>query len=199
MALNSNNARIFANENSRLYLGHIGNTMPTGLDLPTVATNALYDVGWLGEDGVDLDTEKEVQDYKGFQGGGVIRTDVKSTKKTLKLALAEDHAIARYIVNAGQGFTVTAGVAEQSIIANQSRALRMAGLLDLFDASIVDRYIFSALDLIYQGTYALGKNDALRVVAVEATIVAGSVALNRTNSPGVVDTAMQAAVTALAA
>lgn len=89
MAENRNyeNVRIYGGMSSGVFLGPLGATLPT-TDL--VIPEGLDAVGWLSEDGIGLAVEANVEKFRGYPGGTVLRTKVTSTDKSVTIQALEE-------------------------------------------------------------------------------------------------------------
>ena len=182
-------ARIYGDNGTGVWLAPKGTTLPTGLDDPGVGFAA---VGWLGDDGISLNIEKEVKKFNALQGGSLVRQKVGTVDHTFKFVCLEDTAIVAGLVYADQAITVTgsgaAAVARLAVGTNQARAVQRAVVVDNVDGDIIDRYVASVVDITFSGEITLAKNDDLRMYEFEAAVLAGGVFDRLTNSPGVTGT-----------
>jgi len=87
MAKNYDNIRAYGDLDSEVFFAPVGSTLPTTLTDPTTPFEA---VGWLSEDGVSLSLSTDVQKFKGWQGGSVLRTKVTGTEKTISIQCLEE-------------------------------------------------------------------------------------------------------------
>jgi len=87
MAKNYDNIRAYGDLDSEVFLAPVGSTLPTTLTDPTTPFEAL---GWLSEDGVSLSLSTDVEKFKGWQGGSVLRTKVTGTEKTIQIQCLEE-------------------------------------------------------------------------------------------------------------
>lgn len=81
---------------------------PLGTTLPTNATsplNALFvDHGWLGEEGITVTTERDIQKHYAF-GSDLVKTTQGSYAESLQLSLLEtDPDVLETVFGAGIGF-----------------------------------------------------------------------------------------------
>ena len=186
---NADFARIYGDMGTGVWLAPKGTTLPTTLADPGVGFDA---AGWLGDDGISLNIDREVKKFNALQGGSLIRQKVGTVDHTFKFVCLEDSAIVAALVYADQPITVTgtgaAAVAKQSIGTDQARSVQRAMVVDNVDGDVIDRYVVSVVDITYSGEITLSKNDDLRAYEFEAVVLAGSVFDRLTNSPGVTGT-----------
>lgn len=84
---NYDNIRIYGDLESEVELAPLGTTLP--VDMTTV--DPLFEaLGWLSEDGAPVTVSTEVKKFRGWQGGGVLRTKVTSTDKSFKIQALEE-------------------------------------------------------------------------------------------------------------
>ncbi|EYT56027.1 hypothetical protein H490_0103900 [Leucobacter sp. UCD-THU] len=87
MGKNLSNVRVYGDLDTEAYFAPKGSTLPVTLTEPEAPFNS---VGWLSEDGIDLDLTAEVTKFKGMQGGTTIRTKVVSSEKSFKVQCLEE-------------------------------------------------------------------------------------------------------------
>lgn len=87
---NYDNIRVYGDLDSEVYLAPLGSTLPTTLEDPIAPFDAL---GWLSEDGVPLSVSTNVELFRGWQGGSVLRTKVTSTDKSFRVQALEEKAM----------------------------------------------------------------------------------------------------------
>lgn len=181
--VNSDFARVYGDMGTGVWVAPKGSTLPTTLtDDPT----GFKPLGWLHEDGIDLNVEKAVKEFNALQGGSLVRKKVGKVGQTFKFQCLEETALVLGLVHADQAVTVTSGVARINIGDNQNRTVERSIVVDTFDGSVQKRIAISAADLTFQGTISLSKNDDITGYVFEATILAGAAAYMLTNSPGVI-------------
>ncbi|WP_457826401.1 hypothetical protein, partial [Staphylococcus aureus] len=87
-------------------------TLPTDL---TTDPAGFKPLGWLHDDGISLNIEKDIKDFNALQGGSLIRRKVGKVGQTFKFQCLEETALVLGLVHAGQTPTVAAGVAKIDI------------------------------------------------------------------------------------
>lgn len=87
MAKNYDNIHIYGDLESDVWVGPLGSTLPTTIADPIAPFDSL---GWLSEEGVSLAIETNVEKFRGWQGGSVLRTKVTSTDKSFTVQALEE-------------------------------------------------------------------------------------------------------------
>lgn len=85
---NYDNIRAYGDLDSEVFFAPLGTTLPTTVVADPIAPFAA--VGWLSEDGVSLSLSADVEKFKGWQGGSVLRTKVTGTEKTISIQCLEE-------------------------------------------------------------------------------------------------------------
>jgi hypothetical protein len=88
MAKNYDNIRAYGDLDSEVFFAHLGTTLPVDIAADPIAPFAA--VGWLSEDGVSLALSTDVEKFKGWQGGSVLRTKVTGTEKSISIQCLEE-------------------------------------------------------------------------------------------------------------
>lgn len=87
MSKNYDNIRVYGDLESEIFLAPKGTVLPEDFEDPTTPFRGM---GWLSEDGIDLEVEAEVEKFRGWQGGTTVRTKVTSTDKTFTAQFLEE-------------------------------------------------------------------------------------------------------------
>lgn len=87
---NYDNIRIYGDLESEVLLAPLGTELPVDL---TDLDPAFLAMGWLSEDGVALTVSANVEKFRGWQGGGVLRTKVTSTDKSFTVQALEESPV----------------------------------------------------------------------------------------------------------
>jgi len=98
MATNLNANRIYGDVPSAVFVAAKGTTGPVGLAAPAAA---FKDLGWLGEDGVNVSRSADVKKFFAHQGGTMVRTKVTGTENSFKFVCLEETAIVLGLMHAG--------------------------------------------------------------------------------------------------
>jgi hypothetical protein len=85
---NYDNIRAYGDLDSEVFFAPLGSTLPT--TIAADPTTPFAPVGWLSEDGVSLALSTDVEKFKGWQGGTVLRTKVTGTEKTITIQCLEE-------------------------------------------------------------------------------------------------------------
>lgn len=183
---NASFARIYSDRGTGVWVAPVGTALPIDLADPGAAFKP---VGWLGEDGISLQIDKDVKDHNALQGGALIRRKVSKVTQTFTFVALEETALVLGLVYADQAITVTGvapnKIATHSIVNDQAKTVTRTLVVDTVDGTVMDRYALATVDLTFKGEIQLAGAD-LRAYKFEATIIAGSTANHITNSTGVI-------------
>lgn len=184
---NALNTVVGGGGDSGVWIAALGSTGPTTLIPPTDPFKAL---GWLSEDGVDDDLKWKKDDFRGHQGGQIVRSIYSEPERTFKFQCLEHTALTLGLRHPGATYSTTAGVAKavQKAAAPQS----MAFVIDEFDAQqpttgewLQDRWVIPNGTVDPSGTLSY-KISGMTVLEFLLTPV-GPVT-HMTNRPGFVTT-----------
>lgn len=182
MVKNRENIRIYGDDESAVHVAPKGTTGPTGLAAPGVGFEEL---GWLSEDGVDLDRNEDVQEFKGWQGGKLLRKKITSVDDTFKFQCLEETALSLGLYYKGQAPAVT-GVGAAAVatitVTNQAVSDERAWVVDAFDGGVQKRYIISSGEVTSRATVG-HKNSDMTIYEYTVTIYGDYTLL--TNNPAV--------------
>lgn len=112
MAKNYDNIRAYGDLESEVFFAPVGTTLPTTITADPIAPFAA--VGWLGEDGVSLSVSTDVEKFKGWQGGSVLRTKVTGTEKSISIQCLEETPGVTELYF-GHGAKVVTGVGDAAV------------------------------------------------------------------------------------
>ena len=180
---NADFARVYGDIGTGVWIAPKGTTLPTDL---TVDPAGFKPLGWLHDDGIDFDVEKDITEFNALQGGTLIRKKVGKVVNTFKFQCLEETALVLGLVHADAPINVTGGVARINIGDNQNRTVERSVVIDVVDGSFIKRYAISAADLTFQGTIKLSSNEDIAGYEFECAMLGGAAAELITNSPGVV-------------
>ena len=184
--LNSDWARIYGDKDSGIWVAPKGTTLPT--DLSMAFDPAFECIGWLNEDGIGFSVEKDVTDFNGYQGGGLVRRKVGKVTQKFTFTAWEESALVLSLVHADQEWTFSGTgadrIAKMNFAENQTRTVERAVIVDLQDGPYWKRYVLSALDVTFQGDVSHTNNE-ITGYSFEGAVIDGAVAELITNSPGV--------------
>lgn len=136
MAKTLGNIRIFGEEASSVWVAPKGTTMPTDLAAPAAA---FLDLGWLGEDGVDVERESDFSDFHAM-GGTLVRTIPTGAKNTFKFQALETTAVTYGLFYPGLTKTTATGGPTTMVIPGGAVSDERAWVVDLVDGAVTKRY-----------------------------------------------------------
>ena len=184
---NRENAHVYGDLGTGVWIAPKGSTLPTTLTEDPAAP--FESAGWLSDDGIKRNVDKDIQEYNALQGGSLIRKKVSKVTQTFTFTCLEETALVLGLVNSGQKITVTgtgpAAVARQEIGDGQNVTVERALVIDAVDGSVRERTVLSAADITFQGEINVAHNEDLRMYEFEASLLAGASAYVLTNAPGV--------------
>lgn len=180
MAKNRDNVRVYGDLESETYLAPKGSTLPTTMSDPI---DPFESMGWLSEDGIDLEVATDSTKFKGWQGGATLRVKVTSTEKTIKFQCLEetpgvtslyfDHA--KPVVS-GTGPTAVAKIDLPEAIGTVERA----AVFKFVDGGVTKLLCCELIQITERGTIS-HKNDDMTMYEFTAEIVGDAYIL--TNNP----------------
>lgn len=180
-------ARIFGDLGGGVWVAPKGTTLPTTVTEDPAAP--FVPLGWLSEDGITRNVDKDVQEYNALQGGSLIRKKVSKVDQTFTFTCLETTAVVLGLVNSGNAITVTGSgataVAKQDIGKGQNVTIERALVIDAVDGAIIERTVLGAADLTFQGEISLSHNEDMRMYEFTASLLAGAEAYVLTNDPNV--------------
>lgn len=179
MAKNLANIRIYGDQDSAVYVGTKGTTMPIDLAAPAVA---FKDLGWLSEDGVDITRESSATDFTAWQGGTIVRSKVSGVKDTIKVVCLEETAIALGLYYPGSTSVTTTGTTKITVPGGAS-SNEKALVVDFKDDTVTKRYNIPRAEVTGVGTVS-HKNTDMTMYEFTFTIYGGFEII--TNNPALV-------------
>lgn len=182
MAKNYNNVRIYGDEDSGVWVGDKGATLPADLDSDPVDH---VELGWLSEDGISLERSEEATSFKAHQGGVIVRRKKTSVEDSVTFQCLEETAKAMGLRYSGQT-PVMEGDYARLKVTNQTKDDPRSWVVDEYDGDVKTRYL---IETGYAGSGSLVySNSAMTVYEFTVTIIGDYEVL--TNSPGVVEGAV---------
>ena len=148
MSKNYDNVRVFADEETAVYLAPKGTTLP--VDLNALAA-PFEEIGWLSEDGITEGMSVEVTKIKAFQGGKTVRSRPKSTEKTLKFTALETKL---QTIRAYYGGDITPTVATGVATYTEPEAagvVEFVCVVDKFDGTVHTRKCYELIQVGERG------------------------------------------------
>lgn len=166
MAKNRSNIRIYGDLESGVYLADVGETLPTTLDEPTAP---FVELGWISEDGIDLEVSTDAEKFKAWQGAATLRTKITSTEKTITFqALEETPGVTALYFDHGEP-EVTTGVARVDLPEGIGTVARSA-VFRFIDGGVTKFLCCETIEITERGT--LGhKNSEMTIYEFTAEIV----------------------------
>lgn len=153
--VNADFAHMFGSDDDCLYLAErtpeLAKKLEELKDLSDPVPEGMVDVGWIDEDGMSLSFDDSVDEIKGHQGHGVVKSFMSDSTSSFAGALLESKlsTVLRYL----DGEIVKEGTSTTQVRmkAKSSRQARdMCGVVDLFDTSgnkAHYRFVFPHLSL----------------------------------------------------
>ena len=165
MAKDRDNVRIYGDDASGVWVADKGTTGPTTLAAPGAG---FAEVGWLSEDGVDLDRSEDVAEFKGWQGGKTLRKKVTSQEDTFKFVALEETALTMGLYYKGVTATTATGV-DTFHITNQAVSDERAWVVDFYDGAVQKRFVIPSGEVTGRATVS-HKNSDLTMYEFTVTI-----------------------------
>lgn len=172
MAKVRNNFRIYSDLDCDVFLAPLGTTLPTTLDDPGVG---FEEVGWLGEDGVPVGREVDVEKYKAYQGGTTLRVKITSDEKTFTFEAMEEKPLVSALYW-GHGDAVITGVGDEAIatvdVPEAAPVAQRAAVLRFKDDGITKLYLCENVQVTPNGEVA-HSTDGGTTYGFNAEIIGG--------------------------
>ncbi len=156
MAKDTENARLYGDINSGVWVADIGTTAPAART--TTPGTGWVELGWMGEDGITESRDVDSDTKKAWQGGVTIRTVRSSDSRRFSFVCLETNAATAGIVRPGSTVTTTGGVTKTSVKAFTGTDER-AWIIDVRDGKgintrkVVPRgEVVEIGDVVYNGT-----------------------------------------------
>jgi hypothetical protein len=155
MTKNLANIRIYGDQDSAVYVGDKGTTMPITLAAPDAA---LKDLGWISEDGADINREVSSKDFTAWQGSSIVRSKITGTKNTVKVTALEETAVSLGLYYPGMTATTTTGVTRIAVPGG-SQSNEKALVIDYIDDTVTKRYAIPRAEVTSVGTISHKNTD----------------------------------------
>jgi len=137
MAKDRNNIRIYGDLSDAVFVAPKGTTGPTTLTAPGAG---FVEIGWISEDGVEVDRTENVAEFRGWQGGTLLRKKSTSVEDAFKFVALEETALTVGLYHKGAAPVVTTGVAKVTVT-NQSVSDERAWVVDFYDGAVQKRLV----------------------------------------------------------
>lgn len=185
-ARNYENIRIYGGMSSGVYLGPIGATLPTTA-LTIDAT--LESVGWLSEDGVNLTVDANVEKFRGYPGGGVLRTKVTQSDKSVSIQALEESPLV-YSLFFDSGVPTSVGTEPNTVarvdLPEMIGTVRRSAVLAFEDSGVTKFIVCPEVQVTSRGTVA-HKTNEMTIYEMGLEIIGESYIL--TNDPNFLEAA----------
>ena len=163
MALTAGNVR--AAISGELYVAVLGTALPT--DTSTALPAAWKGMGYVSEDGVTQENERDTEDIIAWQNAATVRTRVTSAKESFNFTLIETK---KDVIEFAYGTTVTQSAPHGTYtITPGSTGGIKAFVLEIIDGTQIKRIGVAQGELVERGETVYGIEDA---VGYECTVVA---------------------------
>lgn len=193
MSVNALNALMFGSDDDALHIAPLGTEGLETLTLSSAIPAGFEDVGWINDEGFNLELNDSTSVINGHQGGAVVRQFMESSETSLTAVLLESK------VKTFETFFDTKGTkgkdnelkpAKKDIVTFDIPAARQArdlsAIVDLFDASKPDtkiRLIFPHVTLGARGELAF-KRGEITAYKFQLQVIGGFKLI--TNHPGLI-------------
>ena len=155
MAKDRTKARIYGDLSSGVWVAPKGTTGPTTLAAPPVG---FVEVGWLGDDGVDLDRNEDSSEFKAWQGGTTLRKKTTSVEDSFKFVCNEENATVLGLYYKGVTKTTATGV-DTYAVSNQSKSDERAWVVDFVDDTVTKRLVVPSGEVTGRATISHKNSD----------------------------------------
>ncbi len=158
MALNADQARIFGSDLDKVWVAPRGTALPTTLG---ALDEDFVDAGWLHTDGIPFMPSDSVTQYRGHQGGRIVRQSINESGLSFQFQALETTALTLGLQHNILEKTVTSGVAK--LRASSGRKVeRRTFVVDLFDIDNTDihyRYVIETGEVGERQEFAHANSD----------------------------------------
>lgn len=183
MPKNQANIRIYGDDGDAVYVATKGATFPVGLAAPAVAFTEL---GWLGEDGINLDQSLTVNKFNAHQGGAMVRQKTSGVERSFSFQCLEETAVVMGLYYPGLT-AVTTGTAPAQVttftVPAGAKSNEKAWLVDSFDGTVQKRHNIPVGEIGETGTIS-HTNSGLAIYEFTVNIFGGFTIV--TNAAGAV-------------
>lgn len=155
MAKDRTNIRIYGDDASAVFVAPKGTTGPTTLAAPA---GTFVELGWLSEDGIELDRNENLVEFNAHQGGALVRAKRTSVKDTFKFVCLEETAKVLGLYYAGVAPTTASSVDTFAITA-QTVSDERAWVVDNYDGLIQKRYVVPSGEVTNRATISHKNSD----------------------------------------
>lgn len=152
MAKNQANIRIYGDDDDAVWTAPKGSTLPTDLAAPAAPFEEL---GWLGEDGINIEQSFTRNKFNAHQGGALVRGKNSGLERTFAFACLEETATVLGLYYPGITGTrdVATGVTRYTVPAG-ARSNERAWVVDCHDDGVQKRLVVDVGEVAETGTIA---------------------------------------------
>lgn len=154
MTKSADNLRFYGELDSAVYTCPKGTTMPDDLDDPGVLFD---DVGWLADDGIDIDRATDDKSITAYQAAKILRRRWKITGETVKFVCMEENLAVIGLAYPDAAITTTTGITK--IVPSGKASKEIAGIVDLVDDDVTKRLIIVSGDAALTATIPHKSDD----------------------------------------
>lgn len=150
MTKNQANIRIYGDDDDAVWTAPKGTTLPTDLSAPAAPFEEL---GWLGEDGINIEQSFTRNKFNAHQGGALVRGKNSGLERTFAFACLEETATVLGLYYPGLTGVTTGGVTRFQIPAG-ARSNERAWIVDTYDGEVQKRLVVDVGEVAETGTVA---------------------------------------------
>lgn len=166
MTKDQDQIHVYGSDDDTVWLAPLGTTLPTTLG---ALDPAFLDIGYLSEDGMSLERQADVTEFRAHQGAKVVRKKVTSSGKTFTFRPLQDNED----VDALSGDVVSSTTTDEvttTVLSDSSEVTSWACVVDLFDGGVHSRRVIPRLDVSVSGSEEFS-NSALTQREAVGTII----------------------------
>lgn len=163
-----------------------GTTFPTDLSAPV---DPFKEIGWLGDDGLEFESNIDRKEFKAHQGGVTIKRKVTGSGRTFTFVALETNPVVLSLVEPGTAWTkagtgaaaVATGVAQESI-----QTVELAWIVDSYDESYTPARRIRKLctgEASQTGSFKFGVED---ITAYTFEVAVYGAPITITNQPSII-------------
>lgn len=156
MARVTANAFIGGGLNDAVFVAPKATSFPTGVAAPSAT---FKEVGWLGDDGIEINPNVDRKEFRAHQAGTIIRRKVTGSGRTWTFVALESNLTVLNLVNPGttwvDGVTFVTGTIPEGI-----QTVEQAWIVDSYDSTNVyqQRFMFTG-EATVTGSFKFGVED----------------------------------------
>lgn len=156
---NLDNIKLYGGEDSAVLFAFKGDGAVLPQDLDSEIDPALQDVGWISEDGVNIEVSVDSGEIIAWQGGTAVLFPVTGSSKTIGFTAMEDTPLVAKMFY-GASDPVAAGVGGARIdLPGAMRAVEGAAVVKTVAADVVKYYVAPLVSITDRGTVGHSNTD----------------------------------------